>query len=250
MSSITLYRLYVYWHRQQRTKHIPTTRLPTFSHEGCGLDSSETWLDDKRPLAPLSNFTLYLTFCYKNKILHRIVSKIWHAVNNKLRIPPLINLVILPPCFRERKIFTHFAQKVLICWETLFKAHRAVFCSLHLPFFPFDLIINMKFQLAKKLVSESLGWWILLLGLWILFLTFPGGKWSLLGNSKYRRGVINVHKILFWGWGEGGSWNDVLAGTYQLQLTKWQVVKPFFAQPCKFAMWTQVQLTKIVQIYI
>ena len=57
----------------------------------------------------------------------------------------------------ERKIFTYFAQKILICPETLFEAHQAVFWLLHVPFSPLDLIINSKFQLAKKVVSENLG---------------------------------------------------------------------------------------------
>ena len=213
MSSITLYRLYIYWHRQERTKHIPTTRLPTFSHEGCGLDSSETWLDDKRPLAPLSNFTLYLTFCYKNKILHRIFSKIWHAVTNQLRIPPLINLVILPPCFRERKIFTHFAQKILICWETLFETHRAFFWSLHVPFFPFDLIINRSFSSVWKpgLVDFAIG-------LVNSVLDLPKGQVKFFGESKIQKSC-NQCSSDFLGEGagggveDGGSWNDVLAGT-------------------------------------
>ena len=163
MYSITLYRLYILARTGENKAHTYNTTA--------NIQPRRMWIRFQWDLvgwqkASCSFVKLYfvLDLLLKNKILHRIVSKIWHAVTNQLRIPPLINLVILPPCFRERKIFTHFAQKILICWETLFEAHQVVFWSLHVPFFPFDLIINRKFQLAKKVVSESLGWWILLLG--------------------------------------------------------------------------------------
>ena len=42
---------------------------------------------------------------------------------------------------------------------------------------------------------------LLLLGWWILFLTCPIGKWSLLGNSNYRRTVTNpAHPYFFSFW--------------------------------------------------
>ena len=54
------------------------------------------------------------------------------------------------------------------------------------------LLAFCTFSMDWKACLTALGWWILLLGLWILFLTCPMGKLSsFLRNSSYRRTTIN-----------------------------------------------------------
>ena len=54
-------------------------------------------------------------------------------------------------------------------------------------------------SVQRKLCPIAQGWWILQSGLWILVLTCPKGKWCFLGNSNYRRTVINAAHQNFWG---------------------------------------------------
>ena len=70
---------------------------------------------------------------------------------------------------------------------------------------PFVLLLKngasctyLKYQTKKFCPLYQLEWWILLSGWWILFLTCPMGKSSILGHSIHRRTVINLdhQKIL------------------------------------------------------
>lgn len=70
-------------------------------------------------------------------------------------------------------------------------------------FFCFDLIINRKFQLAKKVVSGSLGWILLLNSV----LNLTKGQIKFFGQCSQE---------IFFCWGQGGGGvvkNDVLTGT-------------------------------------
>ena len=54
------------------------------------------------------------------------------------------------------------------------------------------LLAFCTFSMDWKACLTALGWWILLLGLWILLLTCPMDKWSsFLRNSSCRRTIIN-----------------------------------------------------------
>ena len=77
-------------------------------------------------------------------------------------------------------------------------------------------------QCAKKVVSYSPGLGILLSGGWILFLTWPTGRWCLLRNSHNWRTVKSIlHFKTFVGLVEMTS-----------SLPKWQAVKMIFFAPC------------------
>ena len=47
-------------------------------------------------------------------------------------------------------------------------------------------------RVQRNMCPIAGGWRILLSGWWILFLTCPMGKWSILGHSIHRRTVINL----------------------------------------------------------
>ena len=91
-------------------------------------------------------------------------------------------------------------------------------------------------SVQRKLCPITQGWWILQSGQWILVLTCPKGNWCFLGNSNYRRTVINAAHQNF-----GGATLKTI-GLVHIRCTsnnlrEWQAVNRLSLYPGKIWRW-------------